>query len=220
MELLGNLCSRHKLKSLNYSTGIHFVPSTQLSRKVSQKWPKFLAEVYCNVLVCLCYQVNQDLVYIFLDFPVMCPSGLRSDFCEIWIWGPNPLYSRNFLSNCHLPVHTQRSSSWEEEHSEIQSNRKKKPKPTKPNRGNRRILFPLISDFQKEENAPLGIFRQLHPQTQRCCLSHREFFFKFSLCIFTYFHLPPERSEISSEQFLLPAHSIKKYVAVMTAHRR
>lgn len=153
-------------------------------------------------------------------FPVMYPSGLRSDFCEIWIWGPNPLYSRNFLSNRHLPVHTQRSSSWEEEHSEIQSNRKKKPKPTKPNRGNRRILFPLISDFQKEENAPLGIFRQLHPQTQRCCLSHREFFFKFSLCIFTYFHLPPERSEISSEQFLLPAHSIKKYVAVMTAHRR
>lgn len=96
----------------------------------------------------------------------------------------------------------------------------KNPKPTKPNRENRRILFPLISDFQKEENVPLGIFRQLHPQTQRRCLSHREFFLKFSLSIFIYFHLPPERSEISSEQFLLPAHSIKKYVAVMTAHRR
>lgn len=61
----------------------------------------------------------------------------------------------------------------------------KNPKPTKPKRENRRILFPLISDFQKEENASLGIFRQLHPQTQRCCLSHREFFWN-SAWVFSY----------------------------------
>lgn len=144
MELLGNLCSRHKLKSLNYSTCIHFAPSTQLSRKVSQKWPKFLAEVYCNVCWSVFFIKSIKIQYTyFSDFPVMYPSGLRSDFCEIWIWGPNPLYSRNFLSNHHLPVHTQRSSSWEEKHSEIQSNRRKKTQTNKTKQGEQKNFIPI-----------------------------------------------------------------------------
>lgn len=39
----------------------------------------------------------------------------------------------------------------------------KKPQTQQNQMENRGILFPIISVFQKGENVPLGVFRQLHP---------------------------------------------------------
>lgn len=112
--------------------------------------------------------------------------------------------------------------------SEIYSCRRKKaPNATKPIRENRGVLFPIISDFQKGENVGyLGHFI-LKFRMQSLTQS----FFEIQLMYFYIFPSSPERSEISSEQFLLRAHLINsvhsfsssrntKYVSVMTAHRR
>lgn len=104
----------------------------------------------------------------------MYPSQRRFHFCEIWVLGPNPLYSRNFLPNHHLPVSTRWSSSWEKAHSEVQSNRRKKK--TKPNRENRRVLFPLLSDFLKgwRQCTSWGIWTT-SSSNSGCRLWHRAF---------------------------------------------
>lgn len=47
MEIFGNLCSTHKLRSLN-NTESHLVPKTELPRNISQKVPKFLSHIYCD----------------------------------------------------------------------------------------------------------------------------------------------------------------------------
>lgn len=77
-------------------------------------------------------------------------------------FGAQSTLFQKFLIQPSLTVSTQRSL-WEKDHSEFQSNRRKKQKQT----GRIRVLFPLISLFQKGwGNAPLGVFEQLHPQTQ------------------------------------------------------
>lgn len=91
-----------------FELGSHVCSCNQAS--TSEKTESLKLQPICTEVLSLGYQMNQDLVY-FSDFPVKYPSELISLFCEIWIWLYNPLYTRNFLSNHHLLVPSQWSSS-------------------------------------------------------------------------------------------------------------
>lgn len=70
MEIFRSLCSKHKLKSLNYNTESHFIPNTELPRDISQKVPKFLPHICCDdcwsaFVISQVIDLIQDLVCIF-----------------------------------------------------------------------------------------------------------------------------------------------------------